>query len=260
MRLALRVAYDGTCFYGSARQPDVPTVEGTILERLMEMDAVEGADEARFQAASRTDAGVSAAGNVVAFDTGMPPRSVVNALAYGLACIWPLYYAAVDDDFKPRHTLRKTYRYYLYNEGYDREAMDAAARCFEGSHDFSAFARLDGRSPVREIHRVDVTGDDILAIDVVGRSFLWQQVRRMVAALQQVGRGELPAGVIGEVLQHPAGRDFGLAAPERLLLLDIEYGRPLAWMNAPGRERLVEQLHAVQVRGRMYGDIVQSSK
>lgn len=260
MRLALRIAYDGTCFHGSARQPDVPTVEGAILERLIDMDAIDGADAARFQAASRTDAGVSAAGNVVAFDTDMAPRSVVNGLAHGFERVWPLCYAVVDDGFKPRHTRRKRYRYYPSGEGYDRAAMRRAARFFEGRHDFSAFARLDDRSPVREIEAVEIAGGDVMTIDVVGRSFLWQQVRRMVAALQRVGGGELSPEAIRDALQQPAGRDFGCAAPEQLLLLDVAYGVSPGWSGAPGQERLVEQLRAVRVKARMYADIVQSSK
>lgn len=259
MRLALRIAYDGTCFHGSARQPSVATVEGAIIEQLIEMDAIDSAADAKFQAASRTDAGVSAAGNVVAFDTDMAPGSVASGLAHGLAHIWPLRYAIVDEGFAPRHAVRKTYRYYLYDSGYDREAMRQAAGYFEGRHDVSAFARLDGRSPVREIEQVAIDGDAILAIDVVGKSFLWQQVRRMVAGLEQVGRGTLRPGTIRDALQQPAGQDFGIVAPEQLLLLDIEYGVALVWNEAPRVGYLEARLQEVQLRMQMYGDMAHSS-
>ena len=259
MRLAVSIAYDGTRFRGSARQPGVATVEGSIIDRLREMEAIESTEAGRFQAASRTDAGVSAAGNVVAFDTEMRPDSVVNGLAYGLEDVWPLRYAVVDDDFTPRHARRKTYRYYLYDEGYDWKAMQQAAHFFEGMHDFSAFARLDGRSPLRSIERVILNGGEVLTIDVTGSSFLWQQVRRMVAAVIQVGRGDLSVMVIQEALQHPAGQDFGLASPEQLLLLAVEYPDTPAWRKAPGVEKLKERLHSLQARRHMYVDMTHSA-
>ncbi|MFO8133194.1 MAG: tRNA pseudouridine(38-40) synthase TruA [Thermoplasmatota archaeon] len=255
MRLAFRVAYDGSRFHGSARQPAIVTVEGAIIKRLIDMDAIESAEEARVQMASRTDAGVSAAGNVVAFDTDMEPDSVASGLAYGLEHVWPLCYAVVDDDFKPRHAVRKTYRYYLADEGYDRDAMRRAARFFEGRRDMSAFARLDDRTPVREITRVAIRGDDILTIDVVGHSFLWQQVRRMVAALEQVGRGEVQPGALRDALEQPAGQDFGVAPAEHLLLLDVEYSREPAWRDAPGMACLAGRLRWLRLTVRMHRDM-----
>jgi len=254
-RLAFRVAYDGTRFHGSARQPAIVTVEGAIIKRLIDMDAIESAEGSRVQMASRTDAGVSAAGNVVAFDTDMAPGSVASGLAYGLNDIWPLRYAVVDDGFRPRHAVRKTYRYYLVDEGYDRDAMRRAARFFEGRHDMSAFARLDDRTPVREVTKVAVTGDDVLTVDVAGHSFLWQQVRRMVAALQQVGRGEVQPEALRDALQRPAGRDFGVAPAEHLLLLDVEYSREPAWTDAPGMTCLASRLRWLRLTVQMHRDM-----
>jgi tRNA pseudouridine38-40 synthase len=252
MRLAVCIAYDGTRFHGSARQPGLTTVEGSIIDQLREMEVIESEDTARFQVASRTDAGVNAAGNVVAFDTEMAPDSVVSGLAYGLEDIWPLWFALVDENFMPRYAQRKTYRYYLPDKGYDRKAMQQAARLFEGKHDFSAFARLDGRSPTRNIERVTLTGDEVLMIDTTGSSFLWQQVRRMVAALMKVGCGELPMIGIQNALQQPSGHDFGLAPPEQLLLLAVEYKDMPTWQKAPGEAQLRSRLHSLRVRLHMY--------
>jgi hypothetical protein len=80
-RVAVRVAYDGTCFAGSQRQPDQRTVEGELLRGLAKVGALRSAEEARFQCASRTDRGVSAAGNVVAFDTSFRLDALLPALA-----------------------------------------------------------------------------------------------------------------------------------------------------------------------------------
>jgi len=117
MRLALKIAYDGTLYHGYARQPGIETIEGALEKKLREMGAI-GEGE-HLQVASRTDKGVSAAGNVIAFDTDMESESVANALAHSFRGIWVLGFAEVPEGFNPRHAVRKKYRYYLYNDGID---------------------------------------------------------------------------------------------------------------------------------------------
>ncbi len=79
MRFALRIAYDGTAFYGFQRQPDVRTVEGGELIRVLsKLGGVisDAGGSSNFKGASRTDrGGVSAFFNVVAFDTENRPTS-----------------------------------------------------------------------------------------------------------------------------------------------------------------------------------------
>ena len=58
---AFRVAYDGRPYSGFQRQPDVPTVEDTLLDALRALGVFEGSDvPPGYAAAGRTDAGVSA--------------------------------------------------------------------------------------------------------------------------------------------------------------------------------------------------------
>ena len=80
MRLALKIAYDGRAFHGFARQPALRTVEGEVRLALEKSHLVEDPDAANVRGSSRTDAGVSAIGNVIAFDTdagGGDRKSVV---------------------------------------------------------------------------------------------------------------------------------------------------------------------------------------
>src|SRR5213594_4061523 len=79
VRIAMKIAYDGTVFHGQARQPGLRTVEGEVIHALVRAPAIRDVRTARFESASRTDRGVSALGNVVAFDTGLPPRAAVRA-------------------------------------------------------------------------------------------------------------------------------------------------------------------------------------
>ncbi|HEC95197.1 MAG TPA: tRNA pseudouridine(38-40) synthase TruA, partial [Thermoplasmatales archaeon] len=69
MRYALKVAYDGKVFHGCARQPNLVTVEGEVIRIRQDHNMITTTQDAMFRSASRTDKGVSALGNVVAFNT-----------------------------------------------------------------------------------------------------------------------------------------------------------------------------------------------
>ena len=74
MRVALKIAYDGGAFFGHQRQPDRRTVEGECLAALRAGKILQNPRESFFRSASRTDRGVSAVGNVIAFDAALRLR------------------------------------------------------------------------------------------------------------------------------------------------------------------------------------------
>lgn len=223
----LRLAFDGAAFSGSQRQPDRRTVDGDLLLALGKL----GADVAGFRPASRTDAGVSAAGYVVAIDTSFRADALAPAVNSGLRDAWVTGWAAAPDGFDPRRAAaRRSYRYHLADIGLDIVRVHAALQAFVGEHDFSAFARVEEhRSPRRTVSRVGVTREaQSVAIDVEGPSFLWNQVRRMVAAALAHARGEVDIDEIRDALAKGRGRDLGLAPAEGLVLAGIDVG--LAWV------------------------------
>ena len=72
----------------------------------------------------------------------------------------------------------------------------AAARLFEGEHDFRSFSDADPgeRSTRVEVEQVEVgEAGDLVLVRVRGSHFLWKMVRRMVGVLAEVGRGTLGA-------------------------------------------------------------------
>lgn len=220
MRVAVKIGYDGERFHGFALQPGKRTVEGEILERLKKTRAIRGRREARFQYASRTDRGVHALGNVIAFNCNGDAAKILG----DMKDIWVFGTAVVDDAFNPRHCRSKTYRYYVPGKELDHRKMVQAASLFKGEHDFSGFARLDGRNPVRKIEKITVKNrGDVITIDVEGKSFLWNQVRRMVAALIRAGTEETIVDEIREVLEGKKQGNFGVAPAENLVLLDVAY-------------------------------------
>lgn len=240
MRLALKIAYDGTLYHGYARQPGIETIEGALEKRLREMGAI-GEGE-HLQVASRTDKGVSAAGNVIAFDTDMESESVANALAHSFRGIWVLGFAEVPEGFNPRHAVRKKYRYYLYNDGIDIGVLKKAVSLFIGEHDFTNFARLDGRNPVRKIEMAKVSGRRIIKIDFEGKSFLWNQVRRMVAAAEKAGRGEASLEELQNALNKKSRANFGIAPPENLLLMNLYYKKTLEFHSVEKTLKFISEM------------------
>ena len=244
-RLAVRIAYDGTRFAGSQRQPDQRTVEGELLQGLQRIGAIAGAREAHFQCASRTDRGVSAAGNVVAFDTEFRRDALLPALGAVSDDVWPHALAEVPHAFEARHAKLRRYVYFLPEEpGLDHALLDAALHRFEGTHDFRSFARVEeGTSPIRTVTAARAAWEPgFVAIRVEGPSFLWNQVRRMVEAARRVACGEatleaLQRGLKGEAV------DLGCAHPEGLVLWEVDHG--LAWEpHATAMEAAATQLGA----------------
>jgi tRNA pseudouridine38-40 synthase len=176
----LRVAYDGTDFHGFARQADdktgtpVRTVAGTLEGALADVFGV----PVPVRGASRTDAGVHAQGQLVAFDPphAIPAPGVARALADRLPTDVTVTAAWEEDDPDVRGgNLGKHYRYRIrctraadpmtaryewhYGRPLDPAAMQRAAWAFAGTHDFGSFraAGCQASTSVRTIEAVTVT-------------------------------------------------------------------------------------------------------
>ncbi len=226
-RFLVKFAYSGRETEGSARQPGRQTVEGQVLHALVRGRILADPRAGRFQSASRTDRGVAAAGNVVGFTTEARPARILatlNALAPGC-----LFYglASVPLDFNARHALRRTYRYILPRRGRDIAAVKHGAGLFQGIHDFRRFCRAEGHTTIRSIESIEVRKDGrFLLLDFTADSFLWNMVRRIVAALDRMGQGQASDADIKAALAGRSTANFGLAPAEGLILMDVAYDVP----------------------------------
>jgi len=233
MKIALLIAYDGTIFHGSAYQPNLRTVESEIKNCLVDMGALMHETTASLKMASRTDRGVSAAGNVCTFTTDMDLESLLSGLIHTLQGIWVIGMTIVKDGFNPRHTHDKTYQYFVPEKELDIKAMRRAANVFVGQHDVSSFARVDHRNPLRTITSTSIDDDDVTIITFVGPSFLWYQIRRMVAAVIMAGREKASPSDIKQVLKKKKPNPWGTASPEYLLLTSISYNPTIRFHPLP---------------------------
>ena len=253
-RVAVKIAYLGDEFSGSQIQPaetNLRTVAGEILANLMLVDHVPP-DKINLKFASRTDAGVSALGNVVTFytefkDLGLLLRAV-NSISHGV------YYTAVtevSETFNPRMAEKRFYRYVVPEHRIDFDRFCEAAALFEGHHDFKRFAKNEtGKSTVMAIDYVRVTHQNGMIItDFCADYFLWNMIRRIMAAVIQVGKG---MSSLDDVKSKLAGEDgtFGIAKPDGLTLLDVTYPDVTFWKPdfCPYEKRIRQDLYLDRLR------------
>jgi len=226
MRIAVKFAYDGKPFYGYARQPALHTVEGTLLKALNKTGFIVDSRSSSFLSASRTDKGVSACCNVIACNTKKSTNNLLQILSEELKDVFPFAMARVNDDFYPRHAQKRWYRYILPKESIGLKTIEQCIDLFQGSHDFSNFARVEPhKNPVRTIEQIKI--DDrkhFFAIDIVAQTFLWHQIRRMISAMMKIEKGKKTLDEVASALHHPEKTlDFGVAPADPLILMDIIY-------------------------------------
>ena len=244
VRYRARVEYDGTDFAGYQLQPGARTVQGALEAALATLS---GGVRQPVDGAGRTDAGVHATGQVIAFSYA--GRLAAAELTEALNGLLPPDVAVRDvrraaRAFHPRYAARdREYRYTVWNgprsplrertalrvrTNLDVDAMARAATAFEGRHDFSAFGGADPQ-PVRNVHRVRVRREGhLVTIDVRADAFLRGMVRRMVAALLEVGRGKMEDTTVVAALADGRPALDGAAAPAKgLCLRRVVVGRPV---------------------------------
>jgi tRNA pseudouridine38-40 synthase len=226
MRLAFRVCYLGDDYFGSQMQPDKRTVEGVLVSACRELRLFDDWRDAGFSLAGRTDRGVHARGQICAFSTEHPERALTALNLILPRDCWCTGWSEVADDFQPRYAAQhRTYRYYFYDMALNAGAMDQAAEMFIGTHDFSGFARVEGKNPVRTILQANAFEDNGFTIfEVTGESFLWNMVRCMATALEKIGNGAMEPGDLALLLEgHGKGR-VAAAPAEGLVLWEVECG------------------------------------
>jgi tRNA pseudouridine38-40 synthase len=241
--IKLTIAYDGTEYHGWQIQPGMRTIQGVLAE------AIEGllGRKVRVCGASRTDAGVSALGQVglIQIDSPIPTENLAKAItdrlppdmAVAEAVEVPLGFDVIGA------VKSKLYRYTIYTGPVrpvlqirhcwhipvklDIVPMAAAAKLLVGTKDFKSFAAGDEKrvDTVRTIFRCDVTDeDDWVYTDVEGDSFLYNMVRNIVGTLVEVGVGRWKPERINEILEAKDRTAAGPLAPAAgLCLMRIEY-------------------------------------
>jgi len=193
MRIALKIAYIGTDYHGSQVQPDVKTIEGELFRALRELNIINDPHEANYIAAGRTDSGVHALGQVIAFDTDKPHITIPRAINSKLpGTIWAWSKAHVPHDFDPRRNAKyREYRYILIGK-YDLSLLLKASDLLMGKHDFYNFVTPEKeRGSICKIEKIELReAGECTIMDIRADHFLWHMVRKFAAAMKMVGEGK----------------------------------------------------------------------
>ena len=221
MRLALTIEYEGTRYRGFQYQVNAPSIQSELEQAINRLTG----ERVRVKGAGRTDAGVHAQGQVIAFDTDSAhlTATFISAMNHYLPQDIAVREARiVDPSFDPRrHARSRTYRYSILNsrtpsplarrftchirENLDVRRMQGAVSLYIGEHDFSNFAAPlpEGKSSsVRAVYDASVMqSGSRIEIWVTGNAFLQHQVRRMAGALVDVGRGRLSASDLQAMIE-----------------------------------------------------------
>jgi tRNA pseudouridine38-40 synthase len=243
MRIKAVIAYDGTDYHGFQRQSPArePSIQGTLEGALSKIGQPGGV-----LGAGRTDAGVHASGQVIAFNVDW--RHTLNDLQRALNATLPADIAVLEleqaaDTFHPRYdAVSRTYRYSISNtrvrnpltvlyalhvpQVLDVDAMRRALVYTIGEHDFAAFGQPTvGESTVRTLFRAEViAGGPAIAIELQANGFLYRMVRRIVGTLISIGRGERTPADFLEILESADPNRAGpAAAPNGLCLIAVNY-------------------------------------
>lgn len=218
--LLLKVAYLGDRYHGYPFQPGVETVEGEMRRALRRLGVLKGP---RLSACSRTDRGVSARAQVVAFEERNPDRALPRAInAHLPRDVWVWARAAPPPGFAPwRSVLHRAYRYWApVPQGFDVTRARRASQLLPGTRDFSAFSADKGETKV--LLKVSVKRQGPLVLfEFRGRSFAREMVRRMAGALLAVGSGRRDEAWVRRLLREPRGEGAPPAPPEGLVLWDV---------------------------------------
>lgn len=258
MKVALKIAYDGSTFAGFQRQPKVLTVQGCLEQALSQVLR----QPVTLQGAGRTDVGVHATGQVVSF---LLEREVaiarlchsVNAVLREPVVVTEGALLGADDPFHARFSaLSRTYRYFILDgcgpaeemlwsskawclpRGLDLEEAQRAAELFLGEQDFSTFSYRMSDKPtrVRTVREIGLGFEPaptfltprleprLLTLSITADGFLRRMVRLIVAAVAEVGMGERTLESVKQLLEaRDPSRPPHPAPPEGLYLAHIGY-------------------------------------
>lgn len=247
--MKLTLGYRGTRYAGWAAQAASrtrgrPTLQGTLEAALGQAVG----HPVRVTAAGRTDAGVHADAQVVAFDTSstIPTAGLRRVMERWLPDdLWLVDVAEAPATFDPRRAaLRRWYRYAIWRDGVpssdwqgrclvdaqplDLTAMRRGASSLLGRRDFAALATdaEPGQWTARTVFAADwrQVSQSLLFFEICADAFLKQMVRTIVGSLLWVGSGRWTAERFAAAIVSGDRRAAGPNAPAvGLSLHRIEY-------------------------------------
>lgn len=247
MRYRFRCEYLGSAFYGWQEQNEAgKTKFVTVQSTLEEAFSIALRSHIRIIGSGRTDTGVHARGQCCHFDYGdnldiQKTIRSINGLTKRLIRIRDL--ECCSENFHARYdAVSRYYQYTIFTRpvalmrefgwecgslSLDIDAMAREAKSFLGEHDFIDFCipRNDGKSTLCTLSefRMERVNDWTIIFHIKGNRFLHRQVRAMVGALFDVGRGRYSEGCVNKIFSKQFKGERTWAPPQGLVLHNVEY-------------------------------------
>lgn len=251
----LKIAYDGTRYYGWEHQPGKETIQGKLEMVLARMVGLNPTPEDFFGdgapveviGSGRTDAGVHARAMVANtyLETEMSCEEIRDYMnEYLPDDIAVSEVKEASERFHARYNaVGKTYQYTcfdgpvkpVFNRKYytyletpvDVEAMQRAAEYLAGEHDFKSFCGNSHmkKSTVRKVDKIDIRrSKGYIYFTFHGTGFLQNMVRILVGTLLEVGMGRMQPEDMPGILEAKNRRSAGPTAPAKgLCLIKVDY-------------------------------------
>ncbi len=242
-RIKLTIEYDGSNYHGFQIQNNAHTIQEEIEAGINKLVG----RRSTLTSAGRTDTGVHALGQVVVFDTKssipadkwkfalnsvLPPD--IRVIASELAAL----------DFHPRYdAVAKRYKYQLYRQVRGRTflrnyalcmteplaiiEMQQACRLITGRHNFKSFCASGSsvKTFERQVMNCNIKEEgSYLNLEIEADGFLYNMVRIIMGTLLEVGRGNIPAEQIKDIIEAKDRSRAGFTAPPQgLYLMEVKY-------------------------------------
>lgn len=237
------VQYDGTNYSGWQIQDGKATIQGCLRKAIFNVTG----EDVDVVGSGRTDAGVSAVGQVANFvlKQEFEPNKLGRAInAHLPADIAVQNVEIVDDKFNSRFDAKqKTYHYYFYVSGARKplyngfalqvkyaniDAMQAACKHIIGTHDFKSFvARNSGKTDFnRTVFECKIEEVDgcLYRLVITGNGFLYNMVRIVMGTLILVGEGKrTPDAMAHIILAKDRTKAGKTVEPVGLVLNNVTY-------------------------------------
>lgn len=242
----MTLSYDGSKFSGWQIQPNAISIQ-ELLEKACEKIFKQ---KIKVIGSGRTDAGVHALCQVAHFE--IDKELEIEKTLFSLNGLLPheirvTALEIADPSFHARFSAKqKTYHYHLHLEQFqtpfkrgisyhvrrklDLTLLKEACKCFEGTHNFRAFANESTKgsaksSPVKTIYKLEAIEEEGgVRLEFTGSGFLYKMVRNITGALIEVASGKLELSEIPKILASEDRKKAPKAAPAHgLFLADIQY-------------------------------------
>ena len=242
-KIKLVMEYDGGNYHGFQRQLNANTIQAELEQAIYKISR----EKVAIIAAGRTDAGVHALGQVVAFNT--ETRIPADKWRLALNSILPADIRILESEevraaFHPQYdALYKSYCYLIYrqkarasfyrkhallnDQQLDIEAMQNACSYIIGKHDFRSFCASGSgvKSWERTVYSCKLEDNgDWLKLYITADGFLYNMVRIIVGTLLEIGRGRFQPEQISTMISSGERSQAGpTAAPQGLYLCSVKY-------------------------------------